>query len=263
MFRKSLLPFIAAILLLAAACQSDPVPVVLVSKDYDHRFQEWLPMAGRPCTVVSMYTVSRDSIPHYLSMADGIIISGGPDVNPDLFGKAYETERCENIDDRRDSLELRMIRHAMENNIPLLGICRGHQILNVANRGSLIIDIPTDYDTSIVHRSGGPHMVRIVAGTLLSELVIPDSGLVNSSHHQAVENLAPGFRASAFAPDGIIEAIEPINLDGHPFILGVQWHPETLARKYRDHPFSFPILLRFVEEVFETAEIPRPEPVTR
>ena len=254
MFRKTIIQSLAVILLVAAACQSDPVPVVLVSKDYDNRFAEWLPMAGRQCKPVNMYTVSADSIAYYLSMADGIIISGGPDVNPAIYGKASETDRCESIDDRRDSLELRMIRYAIEKKIPLLGICRGHQILNVANKGSLIIDIPSDYDTTIIHRKGGDHMVKIVEGTLLSDLIAPDSGLVNSSHHQAVENLAPGYRASAFARDGIIEAIEPVDPDGHPFILGVQWHPETLIRESENHPFSLPILLRFVEEVNKVSQ---------
>jgi putative glutamine amidotransferase len=249
MFRKYFLPFIAAILLPAGACQSDSSPLVLVSKDYDNRFAEWLPMSGRECMTVNMYRVDADSIGYYLSRASGIIISGGPDVNPDLYGKAFETDRCEGIDNRRDSLELRMIRYAMENDIPLLGICRGHQILNVANEGSLIIDIPSDYDTTIVHRGGDGHMIRIMEGTLLADLVLPDSGMVNSSHHQAVETLAPGFHVSAVAPDGIIEAIEPITRDTHPFILGVQWHPETLVRVDESHPFSLPILKRFVEEV--------------
>lgn len=253
MFRKAIIQVLAAILLVAAACQSGPTSTVLVSKDYDNRFAEWLPMAGRQCNPVNMYTVSTDSIDYYLSMADGIIISGGPDVNPVIYGKASETERCESIDNRRDSLELRMISYAMENNIPLLGICRGHQILNVANKGSLIIDIPSDYDTTVIHRKGGDHMVKIVEGTLLSDLIVPDSGLVNSSHHQAVEHLAPGYRASAFARDGIIEAIEPVDLDGHPFILGVQWHPETLIRESENHPFSLPILLSFMEEVHEVS----------
>jgi gamma-glutamyl-gamma-aminobutyrate hydrolase PuuD len=250
MFRKSVLPLIGVILLMAGVCQSGPVPVILVSKDYDNRFVQWLPMAGRPCLTVNMYAVGADSITYYLSRADGIIISGGPDVNPAWYGKASETQRCESIDNRRDSLEIMMTRYAMEQGIPLLGICRGQQILNVANNGSLIIDIPADHDTIIKHRGGEGHMVRIVEGTLLSELILPDSGFVNSSHHQAVEHLAPGFRASAYAPDGIIEAIEPVDLKGHPFILGVQWHPETLARASENHPFSRPILLRFMEEAY-------------
>jgi putative glutamine amidotransferase len=248
MFRKYFIPLIAAILLTAGACQSDK-PFVLVSKDYDNRFAEWLPMSGRESITVNMYTVDPDSIAYYLSRASGIIISGGPDVNPVLYGKASETDRCEGIDNRRDSLELRMIRYAMENHIPLLGICRGHQILNVANEGSLIIDIPSDYDTTIVHRGGEGHMIRIMEGTLLADIILPDSGMVNSSHHQAVETLAPGFLVSAVAPDGIIEAIEPVARDAHPFILGVQWHPETLIRTDENHPFSLPILTYFVEEV--------------
>ena len=88
MFRKTIIQSLAVILLVAAACQSDPVPVVLVSKDYDNRFAEWLPMAGRQCKSVNMYTVSADSIAYYLSMADGIIISGGPDVNPRPEGQS-------------------------------------------------------------------------------------------------------------------------------------------------------------------------------
>lgn len=249
MFRKAIIQLLAATLLIVAACQSHPTSLVLVSKDYDNRFEEWLPMAGIKCKSVNMYTVSTDSIKYYLSKADGIVISGGPDVNPVIYGKASETDRCESIDNRRDSLELRMIGYAIENNIPLLGICRGHQILNVAQKGSLIIDIPSDFDTTVIHRQGDDHMVRIIEGSLLSELILPDSGLVNSSHHQAVDELAPGYRATAFAPDGIIEAIEPVDPDGHPFILGVQWHPETLVRQSENHPFSRPILLRFMEEV--------------
>lgn len=141
-----------------------------------------------------------------------------------------------------------MIRYAMENDIPLLCICRGHQILNVANLGSLIIDIPADFDTTILHRTDGKHMVRVVEATLLSEIVGAESGLVNSRHHQAVELIAPGFRASAFAPDGIIEAIEPVDPGGHPFILGLQWHPESLILE-SDSEFSLPIAIRFMKEV--------------
>ena len=248
MYRKYFIPLVAAILLAAGACQTDSPTLVLVSKDYDNRFAEWLPMSDRECITVNMDKVAADSVAYYLSEASGIIISGGPDVNPDLYGKASETNRCEGVDNRRDSLELKMIRYAMENRIPLLGICRGHQILNVANNGSLIIDIPSDYDTSIVHRGGDGHIVRIMEGTLLADL-LPDSGLVNSSHHQAVDILATGFQVTALAPDGIIEAIEPTDPSVHPFILGVQWHPETLVRADENHPFSLPILKKFMEEV--------------
>jgi putative glutamine amidotransferase len=235
-------------LLAVASCQSPGTKsILLVSRDYDNRFTAWPAMGDTAIEMVSLYHVSRDSIDFYLSVASGMIISGGPDVNPALYGKESDKDRCGRLDPGRDTLELKMIRYAVEHDIPLLCICRGHQILNVANRGSLVIDIPADYDTVINH-ARGKHMVRIVEETLLSEIVQYDSGIVNSSHHQAVELLAPGFRASAFAPDGIIEAIEPVNLSKHPFMLGVQWHPETMIRE-SSSPLSVNIAVRFIKEV--------------
>ncbi len=249
MFRKIYTHSLIIILLFAGACKTPgSKSVVLVSREYGNIFINWVSRADNTVELVNMYTVSDDSIMYFLSVAGGIIISGGPDINPDLYGKSSETERCGPIDHRRDTLELRMIRYAMENDIPLLCICRGHQILNVANLGSLIIDIPADFDTTILHRTDGKHMVRVVEATLLSEIVGAESGLVNSRHHQAVELIAPGFRASAFAPDGIIEAIEPVDPGGHPFILGLQWHPESLILE-SDSEFSLPIAIRFMKEV--------------
>ena len=139
----------------------------------------------------------------------------------------------------------------MENYIPLLGICRGHQILNVVNEGSLIIDIPSDFDTLVAHSKGHKHMVQVVEGTLLYEILGEDSGMVNTSHHQAVEILAPGFRASAYATDGLIEAIEPVDRTKHPFILGVQWHPESMIRESQS-PFTVAIAKRFMEALHAT-----------
>jgi putative glutamine amidotransferase len=200
-----------------------------------------------------MYNVPEDSVGFWLSVADGIIISGGPDINPAIYGREYEKDRCENIDYRRDTLEMRMIRYAIDHDIPLLCICRGQQMLNAFMGGSLIIDIPTDYDTLVVHRQKGKpravHMVSVVKGTMLSDIVKSDSGLVNSSHHQAVELLAPGFRATAYAPDSIIEAIEPSDSSEHPFILSVQWHPEAMYSE-PDPAFSLTIARRFMAAVY-------------
>ena len=249
MTRKIFIPSLLLILLAAGACQSpSEKPVILVSKEYGNTFMNWLSRADNTIERINMYTVRADSIAYYLSLADGIIISGGPDINPAIFGKAQDTSRCGPIDHRRDTLELHMIQYAMENDIPLLCICRGHQILNAANGGSLIIDIPSDYDTTISHRTDGKHMIRVVDGTILSGIVDPDSGLVNSRHHQAVERIAPGFRASAFAPDGIIEAIEPVNPEDHPFIMGLQWHPETMIRE-SDSPFTLSVVIHFMDAV--------------
>ena len=249
MMRKNLFFPVLAILLFLAGCQATKDdPLVLVSKNYTPNLLNWLQHADPDVSIVNMYTVSEDSIAWFLGRADGILISGGPDVNPALYGKGDEIERCGEIDYRRDSLEFRMISHAMENDVPLIGICRGNQIMNVFNRGSLIIDIPTDRDTLYSHRLKGKHPVRIVEGTLLSEIIIPDSGMVNSRHHQAVEMLAPGFIASAYASDGIIEAIEPAGLSVHPFILGIQWHPESMVGD-PDTAFALPLARSFMQAV--------------
>jgi putative glutamine amidotransferase len=205
-------------------------------------------MGDESVRMISMYHRSADSLGYLLSLADGVIISGGPDVHPELYGRPEEFERCEKVDTGRDALELEMIRYAMENDIPLLGICRGHQMLNVANGGSLIIDIPADFGNAVDHSKGNKHTVRLVEGSLLSEIVGVDSATVNTSHHQAVDRLAPGFMVSAYSSDGLIEAIEPIDRSRHPFILGVQWHPEIMIHEGRS-PMTVRIADRFMEEV--------------
>jgi len=249
MFRKSVIFSFIIILLFSGSCQKqNQEPIILVSKESGNTFMNWLARADNTVQRINMYNLPADSIAFYLSLSDGIIISGGPDINPGIYGKGSELERCGPIDHRRDTLELTMIRYAIENDIPLLCICRGHQILNAANKGTLIIDIPTDYDTIIAHRQEGKHIVKVVEGTLLSEIIGPDRGLVNSRHHQAVEMLAPGFLASALAADGIIEAIEPVDRTEHPFILGLQWHPEYMIRE-SDSPFALPIAYSFMDAV--------------
>jgi putative glutamine amidotransferase len=249
MFRKSVLHALLILLLIAGACSSPGTkPVILVSREYGNRFMNWLSRADNTIRRIDMYPVSSDSIDHYLALADGIIISGGPDIDPAIYGKPAETKRCGPIDHRRDSLELIMISYALEKGIPLLGICRGNQILNASMGGSLIIDIPADFDTTIEHNSQGMHWIRILEGTLLHNIVGIDSGLVNSRHHQAVERIAPGFRASALAPDGIIEAIEPAGTGGHSFVLGLQWHPESMIED-SDSPLTLPVAVRFMDEV--------------
>jgi len=193
-----------------------------------------------------MYQVSQDSVEYYLTRSSGMILSGGPDVNPALYGKEEEIEKCEGIDNRRDTLEIRMIRYAMTYKIPLLCICRGHQMLNVVNEGTLIPDIPSDYDTIIIHR-GKPdkHWVNLVEGTMLYEICGTAGDTVNSFHHQAIKDVAPSFRAIAFAEDGLVEAIELANITDHPFILSVQWHPERMEFS---NPLAGPIAEKFIKE---------------
>ena len=241
------------------------VPVVLVSKDFKNTHEKWLSNStgNYNFKCVNMYAVkSKDSVNLLLKKADGIIISGGEDVNPGLYGKQNELNRCGTINPHRDSLEQKMIKFAVKNKIPLLGICRGHQMLNVTEGGSLIIDIPTDVGSKYLHRDSRKakegkstavyHEIYIKRNTFLYNIVKVDSGNGYSNHHQAVEKIAPDFNVSAFAKDKVVEAIEPVDTLLHPFILGVQWHPEAMDTK---NPLSGTIGRKFMNKVTQHFKI--------
>jgi putative glutamine amidotransferase len=249
--KKFILAHIFLMVLLLVGCSHRPDAVILISKIYSPHFNNWLMQTGTDLDLIDMYSKSMDSVEYWLGQADGIIISGGEDVNPALYGMEEEIGKCEGIDYRRDTLEIRMIKYAMENKIPLLCICRGCQILNVANGGNLIPDIPTDFDTIIVHNGGtNKHWVNIIGGTLLYGICHTGGDTVNSYHHQAVAKAAPSFRAVAYAEDSLIEAIELEDTSRHPFILGIQWHPEGMEFS---HSLSGLIATRFIEEAIKKA----------
>ena len=231
-------------------------PIILVSKDSKKTFQTWLQNASneKKFECFNMYSIKeKNSINIMLKKTDGIIISGGEDVNPALYGKEYELERCGTITKYRDSLEQVMINYALENNIPLLGICRGHQIMNVSFGGSLIIDIPEDIGSESLHRNMGRtnHMIYIEKGSYLYNIVKVDSGIILSNHHQAVDKLASKYTISSYAIDKVAESIEPTDTLNHPFILGVQWHPEGMDVK---NPLSGKIALKYLWKVKEQFE---------
>jgi microsomal dipeptidase-like Zn-dependent dipeptidase/gamma-glutamyl-gamma-aminobutyrate hydrolase PuuD len=171
-----------------------------------------------------------------LSQIDGLILSGGRDIYAPLFNEELHPA-VESYDLERDHYDIQLVKRAAAKQMPVLGICRGHQVINVAFGGSLIQDIPSQVpDSKINHsqseaREIGTHQIMILPDSKLSQIlhrapctVYPLS--VNSFHHQAVKVVAPGFEAVAHAEDGVIEAIE--STEGN-FLLGVQWHPENMA----------------------------------
>ena len=177
-----------------------------------------------------------DILPGALDGCDAVMLTGGVDVDPALYG-ATERHPSVEIDRERDTYEFSLARLALERDMPLLAICRGAQVVNVVAGGTLIQDIPSARTGSLEHQQSGAkdqpsHPVHVVGGTCLSHLFSDsaDAGRaidVNSRHHQSVDRLAPGFVVSATAPDGIIEAFER---PGARFCLGVQWHPENFWR---------------------------------
>jgi putative glutamine amidotransferase len=164
---------------------------------------------------------------------DGLLLSGGGDIDPSYYGESRH-EKCGLPSPERDETELTLIRWAIDEGMPLLAICRGIQVLNVALGGTLYQDLQAQAPEAERHSwsPGYPrdyiaHAVSIGPQTRLARIVGADPLPVNSFHHQAIKDVAPGLTVTARAPDQIIEAVEA---NGQAFVVGVQWHPEGLAR---------------------------------
>jgi putative glutamine amidotransferase len=209
----------------------------------------WLSKLDSNVIYYDLYHINIDSALTILSSCDGLLISGGPDVTPSRYGEILDTNRCETTDSRRDSLEFALINLAINTKMPILGICRGEQILNVYFGGSLYQDIPTDVPNNIGHRfsdiDSSYHKLNIVPNTLLSQISKQNTGNVNSSHHQAVNQLGKGLMVLARTNDSIVESITWKDAEGKGFLLGVQWHPEHLTM---DNPLSINIGQIFLKE---------------
>lgn len=165
---------------------------------------------------------------------DGAIFAGGVDVHPRHYGEAVEAG-CGDIDERRDEIELNLMPLLLARRLPVLGICRGCQVINVALGGTLTQDIPNHRQDDAQGRFH--HAIDIVKGTQLRALLGADTINVNSYHHQCVKALAPGLIANAYAREGFPEGFERIDED--TFILGLEWHPESTldADEYSMKPF--------------------------
>ncbi|MEW5978973.1 MAG: gamma-glutamyl-gamma-aminobutyrate hydrolase family protein [Acidobacteriota bacterium] len=165
----------------------------------------------------------------WLDLVDGLILTGGGDIHPDFYGGGQH-ESLYMMDLERDRSDLALARAAASTGKPTLGICRGLQSLNVALGGTLIQHLPEEVGEQVAHRlpprQPVPHAVRIVSESALARALGCTATQVVSWHHQAVRRLAPSLKATAWAPDEIIEAVE---MESHPWLIAVQWHPELSA----------------------------------
>ena len=188
----------------------------------------------------------RDAIDDLMSIIDGLLLSGGPDVDPARYGDDYVHPATYGIDPERDQFEIDLFDAALRRGIPVFGICRGIQVMNVALGGTLIQDVSTEHPgaADVGHRqhergledSAVGHEMSAVDAAPLPIFGNNDLG-VNSFHHQAIRDLAPELMPVAFSPDGLVEAVV---MRGNPEVFGVQWHPELMFERDDAHlrPFA-------------------------
>ncbi|WP_134701416.1 gamma-glutamyl-gamma-aminobutyrate hydrolase family protein [Ammoniphilus sp. YIM 78166] len=192
------------------------------------------------------YLEEEQSIQDLAQRLDGLLLTGGGDIDPFLFGEE-PVPGLGSITPERDRLEMALINEMLKQNKPILGICRGCQILGITVGGSMFQDIYTQIDDSLLqHAQKAPryhvsHLALIQEGTLLHRIMGEKQIKVNSFHHQAIRGVPETFRISGVATDGVVEAIESLE---HSFVLGVQWHPEDL---YTKHPYMLKLFLAFVK----------------
>jgi putative glutamine amidotransferase len=178
----------------------------------------------------------------------GLILSGGVDIYPELYNDWETKEDTGKYNTFRDGFEYKLIEQSIIRKIPILGICRGCQMLNVYFNGSLIYDIPSIRKVNhnkIDSKTMRWHNINVFEDTLLSNILCLNEGSVTSSHHQSVDRLGEGLAVNAKSPDGIVEGIEYRDKDQKPFLIGIQWHPE----RFDDYesPFSKNVLTALTE----------------
>ena len=177
-----------------------------------------------------------EDAPALLDRVQGLLLSGGSDIDPSLYGAKPHT-KLGRVVRERDEFELALCRAALERDLPILAICRGHQVLNVATGGTLVQDIPSELKEPLDHdpvsqRWERTHDVEILQRTRLRAILGTERVAVNSSHHQAVDSLGQGLTISALSRED--QVIEGIEMAGRRFVVGVQWHPEAFWDRASD-----------------------------
>ena len=175
----------------------------------------------------SPLTAEPEALDYFLDSCDGFILTGGHDVEPAVYGQE-KTELVGVTVPERDGMDAYILKEAIARDKAVLGICRGHQLMNAVLGGTLYQDVETQHPAPMGHRMQPPydgvaHPVSLIPGTPLAAVLESDAMGVNSCHHQAIRDLAPGLKAQAVAADGIVEAVY---MPDKTFVWGVQWHPE-------------------------------------
>jgi len=221
------------------------IGITKCEKDFD-KYLIWLDFFNaRYC----VFDYKDENALNKFDVCTGLILSGGVDIYPEIYNDWDTVDDAGKFIPERDGFELNLLSIAVSKGIPILGICRGCQLINVYFRGSLIYDIETI--RKVNHRKISSeqqrlHDITLTPDSLLMDIVKISNGFVTSSHHQAVDRPGEGLIISAKAQDGIIEAIEYSDFSKKHFLLGIQWHPERFENY--DSEFSKNIIKRFISE---------------
>jgi putative glutamine amidotransferase len=244
-----LILLISACFIFLLGCKTTKIetPLRVALSSGSENYVNWIHRADTLVEIVDLREMQVDSAIKLLGNCDAILFTGGEDVVPTYYGKETDSARCE-TNPARDSLEFALIKESFRLQLPVFGVCRGQQILNVALGGTLIVDIPTDHPGEVAHRCEDYlhcfHTVTAVTGSWLQNIAKSDTGMVTTNHHQAVEKPASGIRIAAWSCDSIPEAIEWEKPSEKPFLMAVQWHPERMDTL---SPFSMPLMKAFIE----------------
>jgi putative glutamine amidotransferase len=231
----------------------------------EQRYIQVLAGLGAVPWIIPLLMGDEETLKSIYPRLDGVFLTGGVDIDP----VCYQQQRhplCGRTDPPRDWTEIRLLHWALRDRKPIFGVCRGLQMINVALGGSLMQDVPTQMPAAVDHDSQAQagadscnavmHPVRVAPGTKLRDILRASEIEVNSTHHQAIAELAHGLVASAWAPDGLIEAIEASNKDGS-YLVAVQWHPEDMAQKVAPMRQLFQSFLE-AATAYQQTRMPRP-----
>jgi putative glutamine amidotransferase len=218
---------------------SDPMTSPFKFGKYTSWITRWIPEAE--LRVVSYKNTTEDP----LAGCNGVVLSGGVDVSPGLYGYTDVDGIVEETDSARDTFEVGLIRDAIARNLPVLGICRGTQLTNVVLGGTLVPDLQRagHQDHRAMAEGDRSHEVVIEQGTQLAGIAGVQQGIVSSAHHQAVGRVGEGLRVTARSPDGVIEALEWAAPAGRAYLQLVQWHPERMTDG--ENPLTRDLILQF------------------
>ena len=222
------------------------------SDEKHNNYVRWL-QSGEDITVVKIS--AGDNNLHEAKDCDALVLSGGVDIYPRFYkqhtGYAHAPETFQK---ERDQFEIAAFQSALENSKPILGICRGLQLVNCFFGGSLQQDLGNDLNK--IHKAekqDKAHGLTVEMGTILHKIIQSERGVVNSAHHQAVEKLGGGLSANCMADDGTIEGLEWTDASGKPFLLCIQWHPERMFQFGLEHsPLSRNIRNTFIEAIHQS-----------